>query len=610
MRLSLFNKFDTLNDTSFQPITVQFTGPLILHADPNEPLHIATKRYVDNKLGTGLNASNITSGIIPGARLPAFTGDVTSSIGSTVFTLANSGATAGTYTKFTVDTKGRITSATTLSASDIPNLSWSKVNVGRPATLAGYGITDAVKVTGDSLVGTLSITGTPSLPLHAVNKQYVDIRALGLNTNEPTGTIIRRTSSVVPSGYLRCNGGSVSKANYAALYSVIGDSYGNTHQPGSGQPWVQQYLINNVQSSPLGSWSVNSVLPIPMCNIRIAVTENRVFLLGGYTGTNTTTTTVYTAPIFADGSIGTWTTTTPLPKEISLFTPVVILDRLYLIGGNNGKSGVGAVTYTDIHYAPITTEGTLGNWVKHSVSLPKNIHQAGVFVVRNRIYVLGGFSDQDGIQTAVYTAPINSVGSIGAFSSAGNLPEPIDRVEVTVIKDYVYILGGSVGYFDGSDRVYRASINPTDGTIGTWTQVGTLPFNLSFYQHVVTKNRIYLFGGGNVSLGTNGTNKVYSCPINADGTLGTWTTDADFPVGIVNHASFTTSSRLYCVGGVVAPDTTVTDKIYVTPFAGGLNDYSPYYDGSITPLDNTTHFRLPNFYVSENSTAHYFIKYT
>ena len=225
MRLSLFNKFDTLNDTSFQPITVQFTGPLILHADPNEPLHIATKRYVDNKLGTGLNASNITSGIIPGARLPAFTGDVTSSIGSTVFTLANSGATAGTYTKFTVDTKGRITSGSTLTEADIPNLSWSKVNVGRPTTLAGYGITDAVKVTGDSLVGTLTITGNPSLALHAVNKQYVDVRSLGLNSNEPTGTIIRRTSSVVPSGYLRCNGGEVSKTMYAALYAVIGDQF-------------------------------------------------------------------------------------------------------------------------------------------------------------------------------------------------------------------------------------------------------------------------------------------------------------------------------------------------------------------------------------------------
>ncbi len=41
--------------------------------------------------------------------------------------LANSGVTAGTYTKLTVDAKGRVTSATTLAASDIPDITLSKV---------------------------------------------------------------------------------------------------------------------------------------------------------------------------------------------------------------------------------------------------------------------------------------------------------------------------------------------------------------------------------------------------------------------------------------------------------------------------------------------------
>ena len=54
----------------------------------------------------------------------------------------------------------------------------------------------------------------------------------------------------------------------------------------------------------------------------------------------------------------------------------------------------------------------------------------------------------------------------------------------------------------------------------------------------------------------------------------------------------------------------IIDKVYVTPFAGGLNSYSAYYDGSILSLSNTTHFRLPNYTDSENAIAHYFIKYT
>lgn len=48
----------------------------------------------------------------------------------------------GTYTKLTVNSKGIITGGTTLSATDIPNLDWSKLTSGKPTTAGGYGITD------------------------------------------------------------------------------------------------------------------------------------------------------------------------------------------------------------------------------------------------------------------------------------------------------------------------------------------------------------------------------------------------------------------------------------------------------------------------------------
>ena len=53
--------------------------------------------------------------------------------------------TAGTYTKLTINTEGQVISGTTLSASDIPVLDWSKITTGKPTTLSGYGITDAVQ---------------------------------------------------------------------------------------------------------------------------------------------------------------------------------------------------------------------------------------------------------------------------------------------------------------------------------------------------------------------------------------------------------------------------------------------------------------------------------
>jgi len=71
-------------------------------------------------------------GILPASHLPALSGDVSSSAGSSIVTLANTGVTAGTYNKVTVDAKGRVTSAVAAT------------------TLAQLGITDGATLTGSS----------------------------------------------------------------------------------------------------------------------------------------------------------------------------------------------------------------------------------------------------------------------------------------------------------------------------------------------------------------------------------------------------------------------------------------------------------------------------
>src|SRR6056300_1374538 len=47
----------------------------------------------------------------------------------------------------------------------------------------------------------------------------------------PTATIVPWSDSSIPSGFLECNGQSVSQSTYAALYAIIGTTYGD---PGGG----------------------------------------------------------------------------------------------------------------------------------------------------------------------------------------------------------------------------------------------------------------------------------------------------------------------------------------------------------------------------------------
>lgn len=112
-------------------------------------------------LSSGLLAA--TADAIVGRTLTSSTLTVSNGdgvAGNPTVELKDSGVTAGAYTKVTVDAKGIVT------AGD------------NPTTLDGYGITDAVKKSGDTMSGYLKVLD-PVADDDAVNKRYADSVALG-----------------------------------------------------------------------------------------------------------------------------------------------------------------------------------------------------------------------------------------------------------------------------------------------------------------------------------------------------------------------------------------------------------------------------------------------
>ena len=390
---------------------------------------------------------------------------------------------------------------------------------------------------------------------------------LGLSS-DPIGKLEQYDSATmlgnIDSNWLKCDGSIVNVSEYPKLYNILGDNLNNTN----GQPWKQQYDFNTLQNADIKGWTSDTSLPVPLSYTQAIVTNSRVYLIGGLSG-STYTSTVYTAIINSDGTLGTWTTGTSLPAVFYGCNTLVTKNRVYLLGGYNNSAYVSTV-YT----APINADGTLGTWTT-GTSLPGALGLSGVVVTNDRVYLLGGYNNSAYVST-VYTAPINSDGTLGTWTTGTNIPLAMHSRVITT-KNRVYLLGG----FNGSKyyaNVYTAPIN-SDGTLGTWTASASLPGSLAYGEPITTNSRVYLLGGANSGVPGIAVSIVYTAPINSDGTLGNWTTGTSLPGVLSSSQVIVTNSRVYLLGGVV--NNTPVSTVYSAPFTGGLNDYINTYAGKM-----------------------------
>lgn len=181
----------------------------------------AVQKQSADQIFTNLSAAVLTSGVVPGTSIaPCFSGDI-SATGSLVTSLT-ARTPQGTYGKVTVNAKGLVVSGSSLLASDIPNLSWSTIASGKPTTAGGYGITNALLSTGGTITGNITLHAEqPSLTTSVASKYYADTKiAVFAEPYFKPGDIVFRNTALSYAGYLRCNGGIVSKTMYAALYAA------------------------------------------------------------------------------------------------------------------------------------------------------------------------------------------------------------------------------------------------------------------------------------------------------------------------------------------------------------------------------------------------------
>ncbi len=147
-------------------------------------------------------------------------------------------------------------------------------------------------------------------------------------------------------------------------------------------------------------------------------------------------------------------------------------------------------------------------------------------------------------------------GATNSWSTNANaLPTALACSTSVTANGYVYLIGGNTagcGSVSAVSTVYYAKLN-ADGSTGTWTtNANALPAARNCATSVTANGYVYVMGGASGSSSCNGTvqSTVYYAKLNSDGSTGAWTTGSNpLPTALACATSVTANGYVYVIGG-------------------------------------------------------------
>lgn len=211
-----------------------------------------------------------------------------------------------------------------------------------------------------------------------------------------------------------------------------------------------------------------------------------------------------------------WTETTSLPTAVSGHSANFVrtlnsdgtFDRwVHVVGGASNDS----VPRTGVHFADVQSDGSLGTWTQTSGLPAGRAFQATVAATpfNSRVdgdgylYALGGIETKGGDPvTSVLRAPINDDATVGSWSQVATLPQPLHSLEAAIFRSNIYVSGGATTGNDPVATVYRASVD-TLGDLGSWQSLESLPNPRVHHEMTVIGNCLHVFDGDSAAFNPN-----------------------------------------------------------------------------------------------------------
>lgn len=434
-----------------------------------------------------INAGNITSGTLSPSRLPSFSGDITTSAGSSITTLATVNSNIGTFGSstlipvITVNGKGLITSVTT-----------SSVSSGTVTSVNASGGTTGLNFTGGPITssGTLTLSGTLSIANGGTGQITANS---ALNALLPTqagnaGKILSTdgtNTSWIDSG---AGSGTVTSVN-ATVPSILSVSGVPITTSGTIAISLIPQSANTIFAGPTTGSPVNptfralvsedyQALTIPVGSINASGTPNSsTFLRGdGAWSSGTSSTIIGTG---ATGVNGT---------DVAIGDNSAASNNGIAIGGSNSADGgisIGISSSSENSGIAIGASSSSNAGISIGLFTGDNIAsrvqigahtESGVVTLVNRLSM-----DAGGLTSFSYgtTVPTDG-GSFTSFSNAdGTVPQNMMGFYVTSGTPKVAVnIGGTITSYplgDGlpSQSGHSGQYLTTNGTIASWSNLAS-----------------------------------------------------------------------------------------------------------------------------------------
>jgi len=403
----------------------------------------------------------------------------------------------------------------------------------------------------------------------------------------------------------------VSYNNYIYILGGINTSNSNTLQdvqfaqitPSTGLLSALHYTHNSTDDSTTFA-STGGTMMTARNYFGAVIANGYIYVAGGKSSSANTTpmSSIEAAKLQNNGTVGAWSSAGSMPNSGQArfaFGMAVSNGNLYIIGGMHNTpadtscNASSSLLCSDVWYAPICngtnsaggcssgSPGAVGTWVQTtSMSAARQGHK--VFAINGNFYFAGGTQSGGNvaqfvcvslgsctIQTDVQYSIINNGGGGGglktswttnATSIAGPFPNGWAFGQMYAYNGYLYAVGGQSSTTFGMTGSYYAPIN-ADGTVGSWTAGPNLNTGRYSFGAVTYNGYIYAISGQD-SL-SNVISDVEYAQINSNGSLGSWQVSSGGSLAGRQRMSATTyNGYMYLVGGSNNANTPQTSVQY------------------------------------------------